>query len=76
LFNYFVLVKVTDTVYAHNDTTGVNKTGINDTVCQELFGYAAEATKDGGYCRCANDSVAFWNNNTCCMFQTQMIFRF
>jgi hypothetical protein len=73
MFNHFVLEKLTDTVYEHNAINGVNVAGIQTIDCQILFGSAAEATQDGGYCRCVDDAVAFFDANKCCMFQIQMI---
>jgi len=55
-------------VYAYNDTNGVNVTGINTAGCINLFGNAAEATQNGGYCRCLNPNLAFKTGNQCCMF--------
>ncbi|CAF3293625.1 unnamed protein product, partial [Rotaria sp. Silwood2] len=56
---------ITDRVYEHNVTTGVNVTGVNASACRELFGNAAEATQNDGYCRCSNSTVAFLQSNRC-----------
>jgi len=73
MFNHFVLEKLTDTVYEHNATNGVNVAGIKAIDCQILFGSAAEVTQNDGYCRCVDDAFAFFDANKCCMFQIQMI---
>ncbi|CAF4481714.1 unnamed protein product, partial [Rotaria sp. Silwood2] len=58
-------IPITDRVYEHNVTTGVNVTGVNASACRELFGNAAEATQNDGYCRCSNSTVAFLQSNRC-----------
>ncbi len=77
MFNYFVLENITNTVYPYNSTTGENITKLNNNAdCQALFGSAAELSPYGRYCACGNESVAFLENNRCCMFQTETRFFF
>jgi hypothetical protein len=67
----FCLGIYTQTVYSYNDTVNVNHTGITTLGCQGLFGGAAEASQNDGYCRCI--STAFLDQNKCCMFSMRMI---
>jgi hypothetical protein len=67
LFNYSTLGPFTDTVYPQGEP-GVNITGIETKDCKVLFGNAAEATENDGYCTCGNVTIAFHLNNKCCKF--------
>jgi hypothetical protein len=62
------------TVYRHNEITGENLTGIELDDCIALFGSAADISENKTFCRCKNESVAFWHDNKCCMFEIEIVF--
>ncbi|CAF1080374.1 unnamed protein product [Rotaria sordida] len=58
-------VPLTDTVYEYGTTNGVNVPGLTTTGCRRLFGNAVDTIPNDSYCRCANSSFAFWENQRC-----------
>jgi hypothetical protein len=73
-YRFIISDPLTTTVYQHNERIGENLTNITSDDCIALFGSAADVSENGTFCRCRNETVAFWNKNKCCMFEIEILF--